>query len=87
MGPGKGTVLKAFVQKEESIAFPQESLDSVRTSSAEKKQDILFKRIQMILAFYNLCKTFDPAAKVCLATGNEDLCYISRLIQHWTVPS
>ena len=74
------------VRGQESRPFSKR-LDPVRTSSAEKKQDILFKRIQMILAFYNLCKTFDPAAKVCIATGNEDLCYISRLIQHWTVPS
>ena len=47
-------MLQTFIQEQESVAFPKKCLKAITASSAEKEQDILLKRIQMEVSFYDL---------------------------------
>ena len=52
--PAERSVFKTFIQEEKSVAFPKKCFKAVATSSAKKEQDILLKRIQMEVSFYDL---------------------------------
>ncbi|MCH1937978.1 hypothetical protein MCI96_24110 [Enterocloster sp. OA11] len=48
----KPTILQALIKQNKSISFPDQAFESVSAASAEKKQDLLLKGIQMELFLY-----------------------------------
>ena len=44
-----GVSFDPFIKQAEPIAFPDQAFESFSVASAEKKQDLLLKRIQMEL--------------------------------------
>ena len=47
--PSEASSFDPFIKQAEPIAFPDQAFESFSVASAEKKQDLLLKRIQMEL--------------------------------------
>ena len=70
--PRKRAVFKPFIEQQESGTFPKQCFDPIAAPSAEEKQCILFKRIQMVMAFDDLRKSIDTQAQIRVATDYDE---------------
>ena len=69
--PGKRAALKAFVQQQEAVAFPQEAFDAVAALAAEQEERIRLEGIQLITTLYDLRQTIDPLAQIRIAANDD----------------
>ncbi len=58
LGQLKAPLVKTLIKEQESVAFPEKTFYPVRSCAAEKKQDILLMRIEIIFELYKTCQTF-----------------------------
>ena len=76
-GPFETSSFQALVEKEKTIAFPDNPLESVPAGSTEQEQDIRLKWVKMKVFLYNAGKAVDPHSEVCLATSDVNFCKAS----------
>ncbi len=69
------------IQKDETIAFPVQLLDTIPVSTAEQKQCI-GKRIQLKRFLHHGSQTIYSMAQICVAAGNLYLISSSEIAQH-----
>lgn len=84
--PGEAPGFETLVEEEKAVAFPEEPFDAVAPSAAEKKEDILFRGIQVIIRKYQLGQAFDSFPKIGVACRDHDLADVVRFTQHGGFP-
>ena len=80
------SILKAFIQKKESIALPKKGFDSVSLSSTEEKKTVL-ERIQIEFLLYYSSKTIYSSAQICISAGNIYAVKAGGIVKHQLSPS
>ena len=65
--PGEAPGFKALIEEKKAVAFPEEPFDAVAPPAAEKKEDILFRGIQVIIRKYQLRQALDSFPKIGVA--------------------
>ena len=78
-GPGKVSVLHALVKKQESIPFPEQSLNPGSGFPTEEKERIGNKQIHVILLLNNGGQGVDAVAKIRIVTYYVDSCEVIRV--------
>ena len=68
--PFECACFKAFVQQQESIAFPDEGLDAVASSATEQKDGIWRERIKSKLFFHSRGQTIDAVSEIRISAGD-----------------
>ena len=68
--------------KKKSVSFPDETLDLIRLSAAEHKQNILLEWVNIHLTANRRTQAVDTLAKIRIPTGNIDPLEAGGIIQH-----
>lgn len=84
-GPFKRSFLKPFVQKQESVAFPDQCFNTVISSSAEQEDGLRREWVQTKFFFYRLCQTVDTVTQIRIAAGNVNV-FKSEITEHRQAP-
>ena len=79
-GPPKLSGLKSFVQKQKSVAFPEQSFYSVLFSPAEKEKRVCPERIKFKLVLHQRREAVDAKPKIRVSTGDVDILDIGGII-------
>lgn len=79
--PLEPAFFKAFVEKQEAVAFPVECLDSVCSSAAKQEQRIC-TGIKLKLLLHNGRQTINAASQVRVAAGEIHLFRSAKVVQH-----
>lgn len=66
-GPLEPSRLQSFVNKEESVAFPQKPLDPVSAPSAEHKKSSFLEWIKLKMILYDPHQAVYPKAEIRIA--------------------
>jgi hypothetical protein len=72
-GPFEASDFETFVEKKKTIAFPDETFESVFPGSAEQKEHIFLEWIKLELFFDEGRKTVDALAQIRPPAGDVDL--------------
>lgn len=73
--------LQTLVQKDKTIAFPVERLDTIPASAAEQEQGIA-EWVQVKGLLHHGRKTIYSSPQICVAAGNVDLVGAGKIAQH-----
>lgn len=73
-------LFQPFVEQDETISIPEESLNTVAPAAAEKEKRIR-KRVQLKLLLYHISQAVYTSAQVCIAAGNKNAVGL-KLVQH-----
>ena len=84
--PGEAPGFKALIEEKKAVAFPEEPFDAVAPPAAEKKEDILFRGIQVIIRKYQLRQALDSFPKIGVACCDHDLADVVCFTQHGGSP-
>lgn len=79
--PPETAVVKPFVKKKKTVAFPEESFQSVTSSSAEQEQSLTVW-IQLQLPLYDFPKSVDSSAQIGVSGDEIYLRSGRELFQH-----
>ena len=87
--PLESPILKSFVQKKKSIAFPKQSFNPISSPSAEQEQSPFLVWIKMKLILYNRCQTVNTKSEICIATCQIYILILVgiQIIQHERITS
>lgn len=85
-GPPETAGFYALIDKAESVAFPEQPLESVGSGSAKKKDDIFLKRAEVELLLYESGQAINPLTQIAFICININCLKATNLRQHRSSP-
>ncbi len=83
------TILQSLVQKQESIAFPKQTPDSVGSPPTKQEQRPFLKRIQVEPTLYDGSKAIDPQTEIRVTARHIYVLILVcvQIVQHVSITS